>query len=187
MTTMRIYKETALPGSLEPHAMYLVAPAANPNYLEVYMTNAAGTGERHTPLLAEIQAMIDSAMSGQNGLTIVDDIAGRNALTPSNSDSVLVLDASADGTVTSGGATYVYRASTTSWIKTSETESMDVTLNWSNIIGRPASSAAAIDAAVANSHTHANKTQLDKVGEDGNGEMTYNGNHIRARLESSSW
>lgn len=72
-------------------------------------------------------------------------------------------------------------------MKISEAESMDITLNWSDIVGKPTSSAAAIDAAVSNSHTHLNKTQLDKVGEDGNGDMTYNSQNIRARLETTAW
>jgi hypothetical protein len=38
-----------------------------------------------------------------------------------------------------------------------------------------ACTAAAIDAAVGNAHTHANKSQLDKIGEDAGGGLTYDG------------
>lgn len=187
MPVYRVYKETALPGSLQAHSIYMVAPAAHPGFLEIYVTDAAGTAHRRTHKVEDIQAMIDASLAGLNGTAIVDDITARDALTPSNGDTVLVIDASADATVASGAATYVYRLSTTSWVKISEAESMDITLNWSDIVGKPSSSAAAIDGAVTNSHTHANKTQLDKVGEDGNGEMTYNSQNIRARLESTGW
>jgi hypothetical protein len=38
MATYSIYKETALPGTLQPHSIYLIAPAANPDYVEMYVT-----------------------------------------------------------------------------------------------------------------------------------------------------
>ena len=34
---------------------------------------------------------------------------------------------------------------------------------------------AQIDAAVAATHTHANKSELDKIGQDANGNLTYDG------------
>ena len=64
--------------------------------------------------------MIDASASSPN--FVVADITERNALTPSNGSLALVLDASADATVDSGAATYVWRTSTTSWIKVSEAE-----------------------------------------------------------------
>ena len=38
---------------------------------------------------------------------------------------------------------------------------MDAVIQWSNISGKPTSSTAQIDAAVANMHTHSNKAVLD--------------------------
>lgn len=185
MAVYKVYKETVLPGSLQPHSIYLVAPAAHPGFLEIYVTDAAGTAQRRTHKVEDIQAMIDTSISAINTTTVVANIAARDGLTPAEGDQVLVTDASADVTVTSGAATYVYDGA--AWVKISEAESMDITLNWSDIVGKPTSSAAAIDAAVTNSHTHANKTELDKVGEDGNGEMTYNGANIRPRIETTGW
>ena len=86
-----------------------------------------------------------------------------------------MLDASADATVTSGAATYIYNSSTSAWLKIAEHESMDVTIDWTDIQNRPASSVADIDDAVTKRHTHANKTELDKIGQDANGKLTYNG------------
>jgi len=37
---------------------------------------------------------------------------------------------------------------------------------------------AAIDLAVTNTHTHANKTQLDKIAEDVSGDPTYGGTNF---------
>jgi hypothetical protein len=77
--------------------------------------------------------------------------------------------------VASGAATYLYRVSTTSWIKLSEAESLDLILQWANIQGKPTSSPSAIDTAVSNSHTHnGNLTQLNKIGENVDALFTYN-------------
>lgn len=187
MSVYKVFKETALPGSLQAHSIYLIAPVAHPGFLEIYVTDAAGTAQRRTHRVEDIQAMIDNSLPSLGGTTIVDTIADRNALTPENGDTVFVIDASADATVTSGAATYIYRTATTSWIKISEAESLDVVLTWSAIVGRPTSSVADIDDAVTKRHTHSNKTQLDSVDQDADGELTYNGNNIRARLETTGW
>lgn len=187
MATYKVFKETALPGSLQAHSVYLVAPAAHPGFLEIYVTDAAGTATRRTHKVEDIQALIDASLAGLNGTEIVDDIAARDALTPANGDTVLVIDATGDGTVASGAATYVYRATGATWVKISEAESLDITLSWSDIVGKPSASTADIDDAVAKKHSHTNKTQLDKVGEDGDGEMTYGGANIAPRLNTASW
>ena len=188
MATIKIHKTTTLPGTLEGHAVYLVAPAAKPNYVEMYVTTADGSSARRVINSDDIQAMIDAAVAGLSaGIEIVADIAARNALNPSNGKYVLVLDASADPTVDSGAASYVWRQEISQWVKLTEYESLDLQLTWENLSGKPSSSPNAIDAAVADSHTHANMTQLSNVGEDGSGNFTYNGHPPRARLETGNW
>lgn len=188
MPIIKIHKTTTLPGTLEGHAVYLVAPPAKPNYVEMYVTSADGSAARRIINSDDIQAMIDAAVAGvTGGLQIVADIAARDALTPTNGQHVLVLDASADATVNSGAASYVWRSATTEWIKLTEYESLDLQLTWANLAGKPTSTPAAIDAAVANTHTHANMTHLNKVGEDGSGNFTYDGQYPRARLETAGW
>jgi hypothetical protein len=187
MATYSLFKETALPGSLVANAIYLIAPAANPGFLEIYVTDSAGSAQRRIPTIADIQTLIDTSVAGANSTVIVDDIAARDALAPNNGVTAVVLDASADPNVTSGAATYIYRASNTSWIKISEAESMDLTLAWSSIVGRPSSAVADIDDAVSKRHTHANKTQLDLIGEDGDQNLTYRGSNIAPRLSSAGW
>lgn len=95
---------------------------------------------------AEIERMIAEAVIST---VIVDTIADRDALTPTNGQQVLVIDATGDPTVDSGAATYVWREDPGEWIKLSEAESMDVVLDWSKIQNGPASTPAEIDAAVA--------------------------------------
>jgi hypothetical protein len=187
MATLKIFKETALPGSLEPNAIYLVGPAGQPNVVEMYVTNAAGTATRKIITAADVQAQINASLASISELKIVADIAARNALTPTSSVFVYVQNATADNTVTSGGATYLYNPTNTSWIKTSESESMDIALSWSALTGKPSSSVAAIDAAVSNSHTHPNKTQLDMIGQNGAGELTYNGQQVKTSFETVNW
>jgi predicted flavoprotein YhiN len=186
MATYNIYKETALPGTLQPHSIYLVAPAARPDFVEMYVTGTVATTVKRVIDQAQVQSMIDASVSGFSSLQVVANITARNALAPTSNIQVLVLDATGDSSVASGSATYVYVLANTAWVKISESESQDVVLQWTNIQNKPTSSVAAIDSAVSNSHTHANKTQLDKVGESG-GQFTYNGAKPTIDWTSSGW
>ena len=185
MPALKISKVTSVPGVLTAHTLYLVAPTAHPGYLEVYVTDAAGAITRRTPTVDDIQAMIDASASGAT--TVVDNIAARNALPLVDGKTVLVVDATADATVASGAATYVYRLAATAWAKISEAESMDISLAWANIAGKPSSSPAAIDAAVAASHAHTNLTQLNQIGQDASGNLTYNGALPMAGFATANW
>jgi len=189
MATLKVFRETALPGTLVPYAIYLIAPASDPTLVEIVVTNADATANRHVINKTDIQGMIDASMAGAGAsdLAIVADIAARNALAPSGNLYVYVQDATGDATVASGGATYLYNHATTTWIKVSEAESMDVVLQWTNIQGGPASTPANIDDAVTKRHAHSNKTQLDKIDEDGSGNLTYNGNLPVTGWASTGW
>ena len=176
-TTFKPSKLTAVPTlPCDPNAVFFVAPTLKPNYVEIYVSNSAGTALKRLLTDADIQALIDASISGLAGeMPIVTDIAARNALSPTKNTQVLVLDATGDSTVASGAATYLYRVSTTSWIKLSEAESLDLILQWANIQGKPTSSPSAIDTAVGNSHVHnGNLTQLNKIGENADALFTYN-------------
>ena len=84
------------------------------------------------PTKSDIQSLIDATVADAASKTsIVDDITARDALVPDNGDIAYVIDASGDATVNAGGATYIYRSSNTTWIKQSEAESMDLSLEWS--------------------------------------------------------
>lgn len=188
---LRIFKETTVPGSLVPNAMYLVAPAGRPNDLEIFVTDNAGTATRGTLTRAIVEQMINDAFGsgGAGGAPniVVADIPARNALTDMTvGQLVLVLNATGDATVASGAATYVYRTGPI-WTKISEAESMDVVLNWASIQNRPTSTVAQIDAAVGASHSHTNKASLDKITEDAQGNLLYNGNLPYSRWASTNW
>lgn len=190
MADYLVHKVTALPSNLQPHSIYLVAPTAGPaDYLEIYVTDAAGTATRKTLTRPQIQAMIDAAVASASGggTVFVDDIAGRDALTPDNAQRVYVVNATGDGTVATGGAEYIWRASPGLWIKLSEAESQDLVQAWANIIGKPDSSPAAIDDAVTKRHSHANATQLANIGEDQEQNLTYRGARPRIAWDTANW
>jgi hypothetical protein len=93
---------------------------------------------------------------------------------------VMVTDASEDPTVEAGWAIYRRLTNATdltdlaSWQKIAEKESLDVVVSWENLKDKPTSTVSAIDAAVTNSHTHANKAVLDKLSEQ-DGVLCYDG------------
>lgn len=182
---MKIRKVTVLPTSFEPSTLYLLT-GAEAGLMDLYVSTSDGSAVRHIITKSEITTMISEALSGFSTVQVVADITARDALNPTVAMQVLVLDATADPTVISGAATYVYNPATDAWYKISEAESMDVVLDWDNIVGKPTSAPADIDDAVTKRHTHANKATLDLISDQG-GALGYNGVPVRAYLEEEAW
>jgi len=174
-TAYKVFKETSLPSTLESNSIYLVAPAARPDFVEMYVTGTSPSNVKRVIDQSDVQSLIDETLDGFNRLKIVADIAERDSLNLSQIHQVLVLDATGDGSVDSGAATYVYDPDTSAFRKISEAESLDLNITFSNIEGGPSSSAGDIDNAVSIAHTHANKSELDKIGQDGSGRLLYDG------------
>ena len=186
MALLRIERVLALPGTLSGSTMYVVAGAAG-DAAELYFTNTAGDVVRHLITEAEINDLINNAIANFSNILLVADIAARDALTPDHNSLVLVLDGTGDPTVISGAALYFYNVSNTTWYKISEFESLDVSLTWASLENKPSSSVADIDDAVSRRHSHANKAELDKVGEDADGKLTYNGVNPEAYVAVANW
>lgn len=196
MAILKIFKEISLPASPELNAMYLVANPANPNHLEIFVTGNSADNVKHIVSKTEVDAAIATAIAGLevggNELTfeVVADIDARDALVLTKNTLVLVTDASADATVDSGAASYVYVAATSSYSKIAEYESMDVVQTWANLQDKPASTTAEIDGAVSASHTHANQADvLDKLSVVG-GKLQFNGAPVDTgsiELASNAW
>ena len=55
---------------------------------------------------------------------------------------------------------------------------VSLSFNWGNIIGKPSSTAIALDNAVTVAHNHNNKLVLDKIGQSAAGNFTYDGVEI---------
>lgn len=179
----KIFKETSLPGRLENNQIYLIT-SAKENYVEMYVTSSSGAARR---ILNEqdIRTIIQEYTASSGKLKVVQDISARDDLSPISGDEVYVIDAQGDSTVSRGGARYLYNED--SWLKISETEQMDLNLNWSSITGGPTSSATQIDQAVQNMHTHANKTTLDQIQEDSEGNLTYKNKAVKTQWDNVGW
>ena len=166
MATIKFHKVLVLPGTLEADSIYFVQ---NSTYSETYVTDSAGNAKSvgNSSMIAAIaNNEISTRLAQHNLVEIVTDITARNALASQDRNLiVMVLDATGDATVSAGAALYAFRNSDNSWTKVAEYEGMDAVVQWSNILGRPTSSAAQLDAAVTNSHTHSNKAVLDATQE----------------------
>lgn len=182
----KIYKETALPSQLEAHAIYLVSNTDKPDYYEMYVTNADGTKAKRQFGESDVQTLLAQFNASRGQLSVVENLANRNSISQKVvGTEVFVKDATQDSTVKSGGARYLWDGST--WIKVSEVESMDLNLDWSGVANRPTSSVQQIDSAVAKAHEHSNITQLNKIGEDSSGNLTYGGNAVKTEWSSNNW
>jgi hypothetical protein len=187
MALIKHFKETALPGTPVADSIYYVADA-NPLYMQLYVTSTAGIARR-IPTIADITTLINTQIANSSKMSVVADITARNALTGlSVGSTAYVSNATGDATVASGAASYiVVSTGPVVWQKTQEFEGLDLVLSWANIQNKPASSVAAIDLAVTNSHTHSNKTQLDLIGQDAGGNLTYAGAVPNTAWITTAW
>lgn len=188
-TELGFHKVTALPQTAAADSIYFVGDTGDAT-AQLYVTDSNGAvAEIATDavITAIAQGLITSAMSAQNSVEVFATIALRDAATLTRNSLVVVTDASADPTVTSGSAMYIYEVGPDTFGKLTEFESLDVTLNWSGIVGRPTSSPALIDDAVAKRHTHANKPVLDTLGENAQGQLTKGGAVIGSHWTTAAW
>lgn len=113
-------------------------------------------------------ASLQTAVSGKVPCYVVNDIAARDGLeSPNQGDLCWVKDATADATVSTGAAQYIYDGS--AWVKIAEAESMDLVVNWADIQGKEA-----VETAMAKAHEHANADILNGISASGD-TMTVNG------------
>ena len=188
MTDFNIYKRTAVPSAYEKNDVYFVSSAANSDHFEIYVANSTGDSLRRLITGADVDAKIVTALSAHSSSKLKADIAERDAMTDLNDAQIVIVeDASDDPTVASGSATYAYDLDNDVWIKLAEFENMDLSLEWSSIQNGPTSSPIQIDEAVGLAHTHDNKTQLDLIGQDTDGNFTYDGQLPATGWGSTDW
>ena len=187
---LNFFKVSALPTTLQADSFYFVQ---NGNYAESYLTTSDGTAKSigNTAMinaLATAAANTAIASAAANPVEIVADIAARNALTTASTTNKLILvrDATADTTVGSGAALYVFEKSNNTTSKIAEYEGLDVVLTWANLQGRPTSAPSEIDDAVSKRHTHSNLATLNKLGESG-GSLTFNGANVSTIWNTLNW
>ena len=176
MAKARLEWVRTIPDERMPSTVYFLRSETG-GLVDIYLTDKTGTELRHIFGLADAEALIQDSIRSLAGLLVVDNIAERDELDLDRNTQILVLDATGDPSVSSGAANYLYRAETQEFIKISEFESMDVTLTWSNIQGRPTSAPEEIDQAVDATHSHENGDVLSKFSEK-DGSLTYNGETV---------
>lgn len=185
MANFYVQKVTALPAVLAANTMYMVTDA-DANFLELYVSNSAGTAQRRIPTKTDIETWIATALAGVGTTQVVASIAARDALVGLSVGSLVwATDATADPTVVAGAASYLWDGA--AFQKLSEAESLDVIVDWADVTNKPTSAVAAIDQAVTDSHTHANKAVLDLVTLDADGDLQYNGNPLRISWDATDW
>lgn len=185
MSNLQIFKELTLPETLQANSMYLVAPVGS-DLLSIYVTGTDATVIRRTLNNSDVAALIAQAGAEGSGITssnrveVVTTIAERDALVAEATANfvALVTDATADETVVSGAATYVYIANTQQFVKVAEYESMDFKVNWADIVGKPEIEQAQLNNLVRDSHTHTNLEVLEKLSEGVDGKLNYNGTPV---------
>ena len=184
MLKINFFKVLTLPtaGNWVANSFYYMENAA---YAEAYLVDDAGV-PKSVGNSDMINAIITTRLSSISSLQVVADIAARNALVLTVATMVMVKDASADATVGSGAALYVFEPGPDTYTKIAEYESLDLAVAWNNISGKPASTPANIDDAVTKRHSHTNAAELAKIGQDAAGAMTYNGDPT-VRWETANW
>lgn len=184
MLKINFFKVLTLPtaGNWVANSFYYME---NAGYAEAYLVDDAGV-PKSVGNSDMINAIITTRLSSISSLQVVADIAARNALVLTVATMVMVKDASADATVDAGAALYVFEPGPDTYTKIAEYESLDLAVAWNNISGKPSSSPANIDDAVSKKHAHANSANLDKIGQDAAGAMTYN-SEPTVRWETANW
>lgn len=132
--------------------------AENLNRLEqmvAFLANSLGISDGIATLNSNGVVPSEQLPSNLREMRVVATIDARDALEKFESLRVLVTDATADTTVKSGWAEYVYNGSV--FVKVGEGESLDVTLAWDAITGKPSTFTP-----TAHKHTEADITGLDK-------------------------
>lgn len=168
------------------NTLFLVASQTNQHHVEIYVSDKTGQNVRRVITETDINQLIETAFinHGQFKYVVVDDINARNQL-ENKTQPVYVKNATGDDTVNHGGAFYLYDDNTATWIKVSEAESNDIRMLWADIQDKPSSTVQAIDDAVKNSHTHLNIDVLNKIGQDENGNPTFNGEHLKVMINDA--
>lgn len=171
-TLIQAYKSTTIPSApYQPSTFYFVEndDPLHGKIAETYLSNAAGDTlylVGNSPL---IDSKVSAALASLSEIEVVADIAARDALTtPTSNKFVFVENASADATVTSGAALYLYNVTGAAWVKAAEYEGFD-----ENLAGL----------------VHANRAEIDKIGEttvNSTTIATYDGEPVM-RWMSEAW
>lgn len=183
MALVKFHRTNAKPATPAADSTYFYKDPSDATKLVV---GVAGTGGSlvSTYTKADYLALVNEQIALNDKITVVADIAARNAIaSPATGREVFVVNASGDPTVKSGSAKYIYNNG--AWVKTAESESMDLVLNWADIQGKPSVTPANIDTVVNRFLPVTNTAVLTQLG-DSAGKLTYKGQPVVATVEWSA-
>lgn len=171
-----IIRRTSKPAveDVVPKALYFIR-AVQGGPVAIFMSDADGALH---PCFddAKVAAAIAQGTQSFGEMLVVANVDERDSLGLTHNAVVFVQNATGDPAISSGGAFYFFMKSAGVFVLLTKADSLHPL--WSDITGRPTSSAAAIDAAVNKSHTHANVTVLDGLNDQA-GKLYYKGSALK--------
>lgn len=183
-TPFSIVRLTQLPTSLAPNSLYIVkAPGTNDVALTWTGNSASDIGFSYSQ--AKADGDITAALAGSKSVFIFGNIAEKDAEVPLVDSIGFVKDATADPTVLTPSAFYIFEVATARW--SLATSGGSGAVNWDDIVDGPEATPAQIDEAVAASHVHANQAVLDKIGVDADNRLTYDDALVSSVTVEADW
>jgi len=150
-------------GSRNPETMY-VSKNSETDLADITFIGTDVNEVRRIITKTDVDGYITTALTAFSNVKIYVDIAARDADSISKNTLAYVEDASADASVPSGSAFYIYNNSLSTWIKIADEDLL------------------------VKKHSHDNMVTIDKLGEV-NGNLAYDGTEIpnNVILVTSSW
>ena len=172
MSVLTIVRVNQLPNPLAGNTIYITkADAAD--IAQIHFTNNDGSEVRHLLGLEEVYSIAQSQVQANSLFYVAPTLTGMLGLSPQKTAMIYVIDASTAENQNAGAAWYLYDAQTSTHTKLNVGSA-----NWGDVQGRPQSGVDAIDAAVQNSHAHANLSVLDRFSQNENGAVCFDGKPI---------
>ena len=155
-TLYKPYRLNSIPSTPEANSIYYTPSATGE--LVVTVTGNTGAVIYSTMTEADVLATIAAAGIIQQEVIATPTIATRDALTLTANALVMVGDATADPSVTTGGAFYFFEMATGLFTLTSRLEDLNLIIDWGDIQNIPAA--------------------ITGLGTDVAGDITFNGDKI---------
>ena len=181
-----IERVSAQPATLVDNTLYIERAAGT---TEAVLTFVGTSPTSVAKVYSSTQAHADiaTAIAEAKSVFIFDTYAALTAaVKPKVSSIGYVKSAGGDPAAKTPSALYVFDIATATWSLLPTGGAAD-SIDWDKIIGRPTSTVAAIDAAVAASHSHGNKAVLDALAVDGQNRLTYSGVPVSPVTVKTDW
>lgn len=173
----RFRRVNVLPGTLEPDTMYIVkAPGSTEAKLVFTGSDASivvGTIDR-----VAIEGIISQSVEAHTSVHFYATYAEMTAGALKANGLCYVADIAGDPLGGSGVGVYVYDFDNARFTKFPGGSGPSGPVAWGDLVGKPTSTPAAIDDAVAKAHAHTNKPILDNMSENAQQKLMYRGRQV---------